>query len=312
MKKSAKPSSVPPPAGSSRSRRMSCCPRLCTRVFVIVGRPLLSTKRQSMPPRASSPRSSSASGSHPTTPSRVVRAPSVARFTATFAAPPGRSSLVCTWTTGTGASGEMRLGPPNRERSSITAPATSTRATEKSGIASVTAAYYPYARDRESGGSDTRSQVRDEQREDRQRAKQADDEPVAPEQPSPQAELVADDAGGQTPRDEDAGQERADRQQQVGRGVIEQLEDAGVGECRHRGQRPHPGPGIERQHRREPGQPHGAADDGCGGTPRPSQPLAQHRRRRLDAGDRRAQRGEGEQHEESGPGPLPARHGRKD
>ena len=39
-------------------------------------------------------------------------APSAAMFNATLAAPPGRSSICSTLTTGTGASGEIREVPP--------------------------------------------------------------------------------------------------------------------------------------------------------------------------------------------------------
>jgi hypothetical protein len=46
--------------------------------------------------------------SSPTTDSSATRAPSAAQLRATLAAPPGRSSLRSTLTTGTGASGEMR------------------------------------------------------------------------------------------------------------------------------------------------------------------------------------------------------------
>jgi hypothetical protein len=43
-----------------------------------------------------------------------VCAPSAAALRATFAAPPGRSSLRAIFTTGTGASGEIRSTSPNQ------------------------------------------------------------------------------------------------------------------------------------------------------------------------------------------------------
>jgi hypothetical protein len=48
------------------------------------------------------------------TDSSVSDAPSAAALRATFAAPPGRSSLRAIFTTGTGASGEMRSTSPNQ------------------------------------------------------------------------------------------------------------------------------------------------------------------------------------------------------
>ena len=52
--------------------------------------------------------------SSPTTDSNEVWAPSAAALRATFAAPPGRSSVRAIFTTGTGASGEMRSTSPNQ------------------------------------------------------------------------------------------------------------------------------------------------------------------------------------------------------
>ena len=51
----------------------------------------------------------SAASSSPTIPISSQGTPNDERFNATLAAPPGRSSLFVTLTTGTGASGEMRL-----------------------------------------------------------------------------------------------------------------------------------------------------------------------------------------------------------
>ncbi|MCY1293786.1 hypothetical protein D9M69_440550 [compost metagenome] len=50
----------------------------------------------------------SAASSWPVTPISEAGAPSAAMFSATLAAPPGRSSIWSTLTTGTGASGEIR------------------------------------------------------------------------------------------------------------------------------------------------------------------------------------------------------------
>jgi len=50
----------------------------------------------------------------PTTESSVQRPASEVMLRATFAAPPGRSSVRFTCTTGTGASGEIRLTSPNQ------------------------------------------------------------------------------------------------------------------------------------------------------------------------------------------------------
>ena len=48
----------------------------------------------------------------PVNPTKRELAPKEAIFIATLAAPPGRSSMVSTFTTGTGASGEIRLVGP--------------------------------------------------------------------------------------------------------------------------------------------------------------------------------------------------------
>ena len=50
----------------------------------------------------------------PTTPSKLVFAPSAAALRATLAAPPRRSSRFSMRTMGTGASGEIRLTSPNQ------------------------------------------------------------------------------------------------------------------------------------------------------------------------------------------------------
>ncbi len=64
---------------------------------------------------AASRRSSDAAASSlPVTASSVAEPSSAVTLRATFAAPPGRSSVRFTCTTGTGASGEMRLTSPNQ------------------------------------------------------------------------------------------------------------------------------------------------------------------------------------------------------
>jgi hypothetical protein len=52
--------------------------------------------------------------SRPTTDSSEALADNAATLHATLAAPPGRSSTLSILTTGTGASGEMRLTSPNQ------------------------------------------------------------------------------------------------------------------------------------------------------------------------------------------------------
>ena len=76
----------------------------------------------------SNPSSLCAGSSSPTTVISITPGPSALTFNATFAAPPRRCSSRVTRTTGTGASGEIRSTSPNRYRSSIASPTTSTRA----------------------------------------------------------------------------------------------------------------------------------------------------------------------------------------
>jgi hypothetical protein len=98
----------------SKSTRMSCCERPITRSFTMV----LSCGSWPMALRmwcsASSCSSRRAGSSSPTTVSKVAATPSDWAFTATFAAPPRRSSSRVTRTTGTGASGEIRSTAPNQ------------------------------------------------------------------------------------------------------------------------------------------------------------------------------------------------------
>src|SRR5688572_13299232 len=62
------------------------------------------------------------SSSWPTTPIVCTRPPIATMLLATFAAPPRRYSSRSYWTTGTGASGEMRSTRPTTKWSSITSP----------------------------------------------------------------------------------------------------------------------------------------------------------------------------------------------
>ena len=67
-------------------------------------------------PRASRPcvATMRPASSAPTTDSKPARAPTAVMLRATLAAPPSRSSVVRTRSTGTGASGEMRSTSPNQ------------------------------------------------------------------------------------------------------------------------------------------------------------------------------------------------------
>ena len=64
------------------------------------------------PTPSSSWRSSSPAPSFPAVPTTVQVAPSAATLAATFPAPPTAEDSSSTWTTGTGASGEMRSTRP--------------------------------------------------------------------------------------------------------------------------------------------------------------------------------------------------------
>ena len=99
-----------------------------------------STSRQSTPRSSSAAASNRPLSSAPTMATSRARAPSAARFSATFAAPPGRLSVAPARTTGTGASGDSRAASPNQYSSSIASPATTMLSAEKSGIESVTVA----------------------------------------------------------------------------------------------------------------------------------------------------------------------------
>src|SRR5690606_37552929 len=62
----------------------------------------------------------------PTTVQIKASAPKDWRLKSTLPAPPSRSSLLLTETTGTGASGEIRSTLPHTEESNITSPTTNT------------------------------------------------------------------------------------------------------------------------------------------------------------------------------------------
>ena len=112
---------------SSWSSRSSCCCRAMMRVLVVVGRVASTTS-----PTTSTPTAASASEALP----RLVRANDadnldhgpqaggIGRGVAGAARHPG---ALCSSTTGTGASGEMRRTPPQMYSSSMTSPTTRTR-----------------------------------------------------------------------------------------------------------------------------------------------------------------------------------------
>src|SRR3990167_7874985 len=86
--------------GWSKSMRTTCCDFARRRIFWM--RSPLDPKRRSQ------------------------GTPIASMLFATFAAAPSRRSVRATWTTATGASGEMREMPPNQYRSDIESPQTST------------------------------------------------------------------------------------------------------------------------------------------------------------------------------------------
>src|SRR5450631_124379 len=98
------------------------------RVLRVVGRsdttimPRVSTAISSKSVRARWP-----SASPPTAPTKATVAPSARRLFATLPAPPSVNEWLFTLTTGTGASGEIRLTRPQIHSSIITSPMTTTR-----------------------------------------------------------------------------------------------------------------------------------------------------------------------------------------
>ena len=83
------------------------------RVFAVVGRPAIRTSAEAIPGVAATSRStSSPAASSPITPIRIAWPPSVAMFSATFAAPPSVQRLSAGRSTGIGASGDNRCTGP--------------------------------------------------------------------------------------------------------------------------------------------------------------------------------------------------------
>ena len=83
------------------------------RVLVVVGRPADNDKLRDRSRCIASRRVSSApSASSPITPTSAACPPSVATFSATFAAPPSVARLALGRSTGIGASGDRRLALP--------------------------------------------------------------------------------------------------------------------------------------------------------------------------------------------------------
>ena len=111
----------------SRSARTIICCWAMMRVLIVVGRDLSAINKSSVwkvlfsltELRILSPAKSS-----PTTPITHACAPSASRLANTFAAPPRCVDSRLMSTTGTGASGEMRVTSPQRNSSSITSPST--------------------------------------------------------------------------------------------------------------------------------------------------------------------------------------------
>ena len=97
----------------SQSTRTTCWRSAMMRVFTVV-RDRASTLAPvtDTPPRRSRAASSSPAWSRPSTPHTAARPPSDCTFHATLLAPPGMLFSRVTLTTGTGASGEIRLTPP--------------------------------------------------------------------------------------------------------------------------------------------------------------------------------------------------------
>src|SRR5580698_3753079 len=83
--------------------------------------------------RSDSPGSSAGALPAPTTPNISTRAPSAARFAATFPAPPRHWLCSTKSTTGTAASGDSRDAVPHKYRSSIRSPTTPIRLPRRRG-----------------------------------------------------------------------------------------------------------------------------------------------------------------------------------
>ena len=101
------------------------------RILVVVLRRAEVTRlRQPMRSEASRSRSVLPASSRPITPANSAVPPSAVTLRATLAAPPGMRFSRSKSTTGTGASGEIRLTRPQTNWSSITSPTTHRRARE--------------------------------------------------------------------------------------------------------------------------------------------------------------------------------------
>src|SRR5262245_9469768 len=102
------------------------------RVLIVVGRP--ATGRSPATPMPTSPKRrvrSAPSASSPCRPTGMASPPRATTLLATLPAPPSEALSRSTRTTGTGASGEMRLTLPHRKWSIIRSPRTTTRAPTK-------------------------------------------------------------------------------------------------------------------------------------------------------------------------------------
>src|SRR5262245_6876424 len=102
------------------------------RVLMVVGRPPAGRSPSTLIP-ASLKRltRSSPSASSPRRPTGTALPPRATMLRATFPAPPGEALSRSIRTTGTGASGEIRPTLPQRKRSTIRSPRTTTRASRK-------------------------------------------------------------------------------------------------------------------------------------------------------------------------------------
>src|SRR5688572_11978482 len=95
------------------------------RVLIVEGRASSTISLSSADPKRRKPsRKRFAASSAPTTPTTVPRAPRASKFASTLAAPPRWIDSRRTSTTGTGASGEIRVTSPHTNSSSITSPST--------------------------------------------------------------------------------------------------------------------------------------------------------------------------------------------
>ena len=89
---------------------------------VVVAAAVATSDPQETPSFSSTVCNSRAASSTPTAPTSIVVPPIAVMLTPTFAAPPGRLNDRRTWSTGTGASGDMRSTVPSKYRSSMMSP----------------------------------------------------------------------------------------------------------------------------------------------------------------------------------------------